>query len=151
MRNPSHLNWRDLSWPSLTICAILGGLILATQTSPETFNNLVRDTLYRRKAPVKAEPDRVLIVTDDPAHRRQVLATLEPRGWVPMIAKSLAEAAAQMAGRPDAVRAAVLDARVHDSLAIERKLRSSFPATRIVVLPRTIRQEMIGPLLIDRI
>ena len=75
---------------------------------------------------------------------------LLPQQWA-MIAKSLAEAAAQMAGRPDVVRAAVLDARVHDSLAIERKLRSSFPATRIVVLPRTIRQEMIGPLLIDRI
>jgi hypothetical protein len=65
--------------------------------------------------------------------------------------KSLAEAAAQMAGHPDAVRVAVLDATLRDSAAIERELQKSFPATRIVVLPRTIRQEMIAPLLIDRI
>lgn len=151
IRNTSHFNWRDLSWPTFAICAVLLGFLLATQASTESFNTLVRDTLFRRRAPVKVEPQRVLIVTTDVAHRRQVLATLEPRGWIPLIAKSLAEAAAQMAGHPDAVGVAVLDAKVRDSVAIERELRNSFPATRIVVLPRTIRQEMIAPLLIDRI
>ncbi|HXA50076.1 MAG TPA: hypothetical protein VNV86_07230 [Candidatus Acidoferrum sp.] len=151
MRYTSHFNWRDLSWPSFAICAVLGGFLLATQVSTETFNALVRETFTWRKAQVKVEPDRVLIVTADMAHRRQVLATLEPRGWVPLLARSPAEAAAQMAGHRDGVRVAVLDASVRDSMAIERELRNSFPGTRIVVLPRTIRQEMIAPLLIDRI
>lgn len=151
MRNKSGIGWLDLSWPALVISAILVGCILAAQAPPDTFKTIVRDTLFRRKTPVKVEPDRVLIVTADPAHRRQVVATLEPRGLELLVAKSLKEAAAQMAGHPDGVRFAVLDAKVRDSVAIERALRNSLPLDRIVVLPRTIRQEMIAPLLIDRI
>jgi hypothetical protein len=125
--------------------------LLATQANPKTFSDLLRDTFTWRKQAVKVEPARVLIVTADAAHRQQVVATLEPRGFEPLLAQSLAEAATQMAGHSDAVRVAVLDAAMRDSGAIERELRNSLPAVRIVVLPRKIRGEMIGLLLIDRI
>jgi hypothetical protein len=150
MRNTSSNRWLDFSWPVLAICAVFCGCLLATQANPKTFNNLVRDTLWRKRV-VKVEPARVLIVTTDAAHRQQVLATLEPRGFEPLLAQSLAEATAQLAGHSDAVRVAVLDAAVRDSGAIERQLRSCLPAVRIVVLPRRIRGEMVGPLLIARI
>jgi hypothetical protein len=151
MRNTSSNKWLDFSWPVLAICAVFCGCLLATQANPRTFNDLLRDTFTWHKQAVQVEPIRALIVTADATHRQQVVATLEPRGFEPLLAQSLSEAAAQVAGHSDAVRVAVLDAAVRDSGAIEHELRTTLPAVRIVVLPRKIRGEMIGPLLIDRI
>jgi hypothetical protein len=149
MSNTSSSHWLDLSWPSLVICAAFGGCLLAMQVSPDTIKTL-RETLTKHRE-VKAERARVLIVTNDAIHRQQILATLEPRGFEPLIAQSRSEAAAQLAQHPGALRAAVLDATVRDSAAIERELRNSLPPAHIVVLPRRIPSERIGALLVDRI
>ncbi len=147
-------NWLDLSWPSLTIVAVFVGLIVATQISYKSFEDSVEkvwNTFTKGRGQGTAETDWALVITANPAQQLQVVATLSPRGLEPLLAENLQQVKKQLAGHPSAVRLGVVDATLRDAAAIERVLRASLPASRIVVIERSRRRETIGPLLLDRL
>jgi len=159
MRQPrlmdtSGYNWFDLSWPSLTVVAVFVGLIVASQTSYKRFEDTVEkawNTVTKWRGQGTAETDWALVITANPAQQLQVVATLSPRGLEPLLAENLQQVKRQLAAHPNAVRLGVVDATLRDAAAIERALRASMPASRIVVIERSRRRETIGPLLLDRL
>jgi hypothetical protein len=150
----SGYNWFDLSWPSLTVVAVFVGLIVASQTSYKRFEDTVEkawNTVTKWRGQGTAETDWALVITANPAQQLQVVATLSPRGLEPLLAENLQQVKRQLAAHPNAVRLGVVDATLRDAAAIERALRASMPASRIVVIERSRRRETIGPLLLDRL
>jgi hypothetical protein len=144
----------ELSWPTIVICALFIGMILASTTKDETFETVtgkVREFLHPRKAIAAVVQERALVITANPDREMQVTATISPRGFEAFPAKNLEEVTRLLAGHPTAPRLAVLDNAVHDADAISRLLRSRIPADRIVYLNQSTPRESIGPILLDRL
>ena len=147
-------NWLQLCWPSIGFCAGLIGIFLATQSGQLAFGaaiDHVRSVLSPRAAVQQTEHARVLIVTRNPDRRLQVVATLSPRGFEPLLAENAREAGAQLASHSGVVRLAVLDGALPDAAAVERALRAALPAGRIIVLQASSPREAIGSTLLNRL
>ena len=150
----SGYGWLELCWPSFGFCGILIGVFLATQTGQLAFASAaehLRNFLVPQAAIQKTEPARVLIVTSNPDRRLQVIATLSPRGFEPLLAETGDEAVEQFAAHSAAVRLAVVDTAVPNSAAIARALRAKLPAARIIVLQASSPREAVGSILLNRL
>ena len=152
MQRPSN-QWLEVSWPSVAICAVFAGIILAASLSNRTFDStigaLIDAPFWHRKA--ENQPDRVLVVVSNPERRSQVILTLTPRGLEPVLASNLSEVRKELAANPALPRLAVVDGAVRNSDRIARTLAVSMPASRIVVLNQFDRREAIGKILLDRL
>ena len=150
----SRRGWFDMSWPSMVIIAVFAGLMISlyySGPSREFPLHRVYETFTRRSAPAAASQDRVLVVTANADRQLQVIATLSPRGFDPLLAGTLAEVTAQLAAHPGAIKFAVVDTALRDSAAISARLSAVLPTNRIVTLRPSYRRETIGPILLNRL
>jgi hypothetical protein len=150
----SRSHWADFTWPSLAFCAVLAGLLLSTADGSGALGQAldrVRQLVVLGPNTARAQSDRVLIVTSNPAYQRNIVATLSPRGFEPLLARDLDQAKALLAARGGDVPLAVLDDAVPDAAAIAQALRHAIPSGRIIVIKRGSRPEDIGHMLWERL
>jgi hypothetical protein len=147
-------NWLDLSWPALAFCLVIVTAVTVYDGPREKVlltASRFADSVSSRMVLNKPEPDRVLIVTSDPAHELTAIATLSPRGLEPLLARDLKGVKEQLSAYPSKVRFAVMDAAVPGAAAIARSLGRILPAGRIVVLQRGASRESVGQALLNRL
>ena len=159
MRRPSRLRltgvlskgFPELAWPAIVICALFAGVILAAETSQQTYAKaiLAVETAISWRPSKQKPPQPVLVVTANPDRQMQVVATLSPRGFQAHLAGNIDQVKRQLTGMEPLL--AIVDGAVHDADAISRLLRSRLPASRIVVLSRSTPREAIGQILLDRL
>ena len=159
MRRPSRLRLTgllskglpELAWPAILVCALFAGIILAAETSQQTYAKaiLAVQTVISWRPSTQKPPEPVLVVVANRDRQMQVVATLSPRGFQAHLAGNVDQVKRQLTGMEP--RLAIVDGAVHDADAISRLLRSRLPATRIVVLNQSTPREAIGQILLDRL
>lgn len=148
-----NFSWLDFSWPALAFCLLIVAFVMVSDGARARVVHIIDrfgDRLVPRAA-AASDPDRVLIVTSDPARELTVIATLSPRGLEPLLARDLKGARSQLAAHPAKVRFAVVDAAVPGAASIARALGKTLPPGRIVTLPRGTSREAVGRLLLNRL
>jgi hypothetical protein len=130
--------------------AMLAGVFLAATDTPRLLHALDKVT-HPFARPPEVTVERVQVVTANPERQFQVVATLSPRGFEPLLASSLRQVNLQMAAHAGGMRMAVVDGALADSAAIASALKGKLPPDRIVVLRADSKREAIGKLLLDRL
>ena len=143
--------WFDLSWPVFGMAALLTGLVFASTDTKDAEKAWERvQGMFARKQEIVVN-DRVLVVTANADRELQVIATLSPRGFDPVLANCAKDVEQQMARHRDSIRMAVVDGSVPNAGAIVQNLKWSLPARRVVLLQANSPRESIGPILLDRL
>ena len=148
----SRYSWLELSWSViLVVLPLLAGMVVVSHTKLPTLDAVagkMRGFLSSSRA--AAAPERALVITANPDRAMQVAATLSPRGYEALPAKTLGQVRRLLAGGQSAPRFAVLDAGVGDAKAIVALLKQRLPASRIVILEPSTPRGAIGQMLLDR-
>jgi len=97
----------------------------------------------------RAQENQVLIVTSNAKKQRNVILTLSPRGFIPVLAVGLDDVKAIRPSDASKIRFAVLDEESPQAGEIAQSLRTSLPSTRIILLNASCAAEDIGPLLLS--
>jgi hypothetical protein len=153
MRKTTEAGDPDFSWPTITICGMFLGFIIAFHFGSAGVKTVPVD-LLNRMLPSRdqlAASEDVLIITADPRDQLTVVATLSPRGFHPLLASSESEVVSQIRAHPDTLKLAVVDATLPDYASIASTLKDTLPLGNIIVLKSSHQSQDIAPLLLDRL
>jgi hypothetical protein len=144
----------DFSWPTIAVCGVLLGLVIAIKSSGEPFiiGNITDQVqrLYAWYGSPRPE-SKVLVITANRRFQVAVIATLSPRGYQPILAHSGHEALALIRANPRGLMLAVVDDTLPDYRSITRTVRGYVPAGGLIVLKGSARPQDIAPSLLERI
>jgi hypothetical protein len=159
LREPSHSGGSytsryaglEFSWPVGVSVALVIAVAFGSHDGREKLSSALSafpNVLLWRSHAQAGEPARILVVTLDPRKELTVVATISPRGFDPLLARSLDAVQAIIETDAPVIGLAVVDENCPGAMSITRLLRKSLPATRILVLKRSIQPGEIGPLLL---
>ena len=145
----------DMNWSVVAICGATLGFMAAYGFCSALQKPEFADQVYRlfvwHKPPAEPPLPQALIVTANARDQITAIATLEPRGFHPLLANTADEVRAQIQANPDTLSIAVVDAALPDYAEIAQALREVLPVGSVVVLKKSRRPQDLGPMLLERL
>jgi hypothetical protein len=145
----------DLTWPAVAACAMVLGFTVSLTIGSLPSNVVLAKQLHRlfapRQRPAQPEARQALVITATRIDQLTVIATLSPRGFQPLLARTRREVLAQIRAWPGTLKLAVVDDTVPDYAFIAHVLKDHIPNGGIIVLKGSHRSQDVGAMLLTRL